>query len=78
LDRCKPKGGGNESAQPSVTEDDIDSYLDEYAVKTGSKAGYASLANLAGALGVSQNKVKEIANQSAKFDYVSGKGVRRL
>jgi hypothetical protein len=36
------------------------------------------LANLAGALGVSQNKVKEIANQSVKFDYVSGKGVRRL
>jgi hypothetical protein len=29
-------------------------------------------------LGVSQNKVKEIANQSAKFDYVSGKGVRRV
>lgn len=76
LDRARPKGGG--ASANTVTDDDLDNYIDEYAVKEGSKAGYASLANLANALGVSQEKVKKTANESARFEYISGKGVRRI
>lgn len=76
LDKAKPKGGS--AANANVTDDDIDNYIDEYVVREGSKAGYASLANLANVLGVSQNRVKEVVSHSARFDYVQGKGVRRL
>ena len=74
LDRCKPKGGGGEGTQVKASEDDIDTYFDECITKPG----FASVDQLANALGVKRDVVIEMAKKSNKFNYVKGSGVMRI
>jgi len=72
LDNAKPKGG-SDATKAKITDDDVDSYFDEYA----DKAGFANVEELAGAFGVSGTTLRNRLKKSRAFELVKGMGVKR-
>ena len=72
LDNAKPKGG-SDATKAKITDDDVDSYFDEYA----DKAGFANVEELASAFGVSGTTLRNRLKKSKAFELVKGMGVRR-
>jgi hypothetical protein len=71
LERQPVKDGGGGGRPSKINDDEIEKYFDQYAVN-----GYASAANLAGVLDVSEKTIRRY--KSKKFEWENKKGLRRV
>lgn len=71
LERQPVKDGSGGGRRSKINDDEIEKYFDQYAIN-----GYASAANLAGVLDVSEKTIRRY--KSKKFEWENKKGLRRV
>lgn len=86
LDYAMPKSGGEYESKSSkqdtldgdAVDDGLDTFFNEYVYTAGSKAGYAPVDELADALGTTASRLRKLLRDSERFQYIKGRGVRRI